>query len=248
MSDKILMYAALGVGAYLVLPQLMGSGGATSLIPGAPASSLVTQTNIPGVVQAYGTYLLTGFTAPVPFSSAGNWNTIDKTWYLTWEYPAHQKVNSNIGNASYTLAPGEAQQYLQNYLDVNQWSTSAAVLKQFGNQQAAAQYHWKTFGAIERRTFLPLYPPFNTNWVPPVTPAQPAKSSSGSWVTSALSIAGSVVALLGPNDPPLSAMDQQILFTGSAVLKQVLPYYYKSSPKLSGAIESRMDALLNQYS
>jgi hypothetical protein len=225
----------------------MGNSG-TTVAPGGTtqATSSVTQTSVPGVVQAYGTYLIQGFTTPVAFAS-GVWAQIDKTWYLTWEYPAHQKVNANIGNPNYTLSASQVQQYVANYLDVSQFSTNADTLSRFKTQAAAVQYHWQTYGAIERRTFLPQYPPFNVNFVPPPTPPKTQSSGGGSWLTSALSIAGSVVALLGPNDPLLNAKEQEVLFTGSAVIKQVLPYYYKVNPKLADAIEGRLTALLTQY-
>lgn len=245
MNKNLVTYAALGLGAYLILPKLMG-GSTSSIIPGGStqATSSVTQTSVPGVVQAYGTYLLQGFSNPVAFAN-GVWAQIDKTWYLTWEYPAHQKVNNNIGNANYTLSPSEIQQYLTNYLDIQQFANNPGTLSVYKTPQAAAQYHWKTYGAIERRTFLPQYPPFNVNFVPPPTP--PKQSSGGSWLTSALSIATTVVGLLGPNDPPLNPKEQETLFTGAAVMKQILPYYYKVNPKLTDAIESRLAALLTQY-
>lgn len=248
-----MLYAGLGVGAVLLLTSK--NNPLAALLPATGTNSTSpaqgTQTTVPGVIAAYGTYLLTG--APVPPSSwpPGQWQNIDRTYFFTWELPAHIKVNPNVGVQSYTLTDAEAGVLMNNYIDIQQWATGNGPgygmhdLK-VSTPADCCRYWWHTYGVSDRRTFLPMVPVFTGTFIKPVTTTS-SSSGGGSWISTALGIAGSVVALLGPNDPPLNDADQQMLFTGAAVMNEILPFYYKSNPKLSTAIDDRLQALLKQY-
>jgi len=161
------------------------------------------------------------------------------------QYAYAQSVNPNIGNPNYTLSDSEVQQYLQNYLDLRQglptWIGDDKTLPN------AARHHWKEYGALERRVFLPFMPPSQKVYVP--SPNNPNSSNSGggggcSWCSTALTVAGTVVAMLGV-EPVLNNSEIETLFAGSAILKQVLPMF--PANQTANMIE-RMDILLEKYS
>lgn len=248
-----MLYLALAGGAFLLLTstgqtlaaqvqQVVAPGTApiipvTTPTPGQTGLNVVTPSGLPSnVIQAYGTYLLAGSPAPPLVYS--------KPYFVAYELPAHILVNPNVALSSYTLTPAEAQQYMQNYLDIAQFANQATSVKKWGSPTAAAQYHWHTYGVADQRSFLPINPPDGAPYLQPVA----NKNASGSaWVGTALTIAASVVKLLGPNDPQLNQAEAQTLITGAAIMKEILPYYYKTDPKLANAIAARLDGLLKQY-
>lgn len=173
--------------------------------------------------------------APAVFSTA---------YYLQYQYPAMLAANPNIGNPSYTLTPAEANQYLSNYLDIAQWA-GTVVPKQFPTTQAAAQYHWKTYGVAEKRTFLPLIPQDRSTY----TPAQSNGNTSGGgdWVGEALQIAGTVAAFFGTTDLLLNNKEAEVVITGSAVAMGILPFYYNQPGSLALNIDDRLNTIVKQY-
>lgn len=258
MKSNTLLYVGLGLGGYLLLTG--GLSSLTSIIPGTTAATTpgagAVSAGVPNVVQLGGTYVLSGSPAPPSSFPTGLWQTVKNGYYTQYEYPAHLLVNPNVGQSSYTLTDAEATQYLNNYLDVKQFAQSATSVKAYGSALAAAKYHWHTYQPGEQRTFLPMMPTFTGTFssvqiAAGINPNAPAQSSSGgsSWVGTALSIAGSVIALLGPNDAQLNKGEVMVLATSGAVLKQILPYYYNTDQsKLALAIDARFDGLLKQYS
>lgn len=251
-NNTILIIGAAAA-AVFVLPKLMGSSG-SSILPSSTSSTSAqpgATTSVPGVVQAYGTYVLQGAPPPPSQWLAGSWPTISKPYYLQYEYPAHQKINPNIVNSGYTMTDAEAQQYLNNYADINQWANSTAAnggVHQWGSALNAAKKHWQTFQPAEQRTFLPLVPPFTGVWVPPVSNPNTSTSSSGSsWVSTALTIGTTLVGLLGPNDAAFTDADLEIIATGGFVVQQVAECYMNVKPKMASAILAKLDSIIKQY-
>lgn len=253
-KNNTILIVGAAAAALFVLPKLMG-GSSSSIIAPTGTTSVIPQsgtpTGVPGVVQAYGTYVLQGAPAPPSQWPAGSWPIINKSYYLQYEYPAHQKINPNILNSGYVLTDAEAQQYLNNYSDINQWALSTASnggTHQWGSPLAAAKKHWQTFQPAEQRTFLPLIPPFTGVWVPPVQSANTSTSSGGSsWVSTALTIGTSIIALLGPDDPKFTDHDLEIIATGGFVVQQVAQCYMNVKPKMASAIEAKLDSIIKQY-
>lgn len=170
-------------------------------------------------------------------------------YYQQYQYPAMLKANPNVGNAAYTLTTAEAQQYIANYQDLQQWvALSSTVPKEFPTTIAAAQFHWHTFGPPEQRTFLPLIPQATGNYVP--APANSNSSGSGSTTSTLISTLGSLaIAFLGVNDPQPIMNDTEvaILINGSAIGLNILPLYYGAPDGLAMEIEDLNTALLKQY-
>lgn len=263
MKNNTLLYVGLGVGAYLLLtggtnPLATILPTATSSVPGVTP----TPTGNPQVVQLGGTYVLAGSPAPPLSYPTGLWGTVKNGYYTQYEYPAHQLVNPNISVSSYQMTDAEAQQYLNNYLDLKQWANTPGIKDNkdhtFASPLAAARWHWNTYQPGEQRTFLPMMPTFTGTFVAvqqatgvTVNPTTGGSSTINTVATiglDALKIAGGVIALLGPNDPQLTPNDVYLLATSGAVIKQILPYYNnKNNAKMALAINDRFDGLLKQY-
>lgn len=163
-----------------------------------------------------------------------------QAYYEQYQYPAMLAANPNVGNPNYRLTDAEANQYLQNYLDLAQGlqleATNGMTI------QDAARRHWTNHGVAEKRTFLPLMPQDKTPFVPP--PAN-NNASSGSWITSALGIATSVVGLLGPGDVTLNQREAEVLINGGAILKNILPLFSEDPREV--AIDKKLTVLLEKY-
>ena len=142
------------------------------------------------------------------------------------------------------MTASEAGQYAANYLDIQQ---GVATWPGGGLTQANLQKHWTLFGCAEKRIFLPLQPPSGAPFVPT---QQNAKSSGGSssWVSSALTLAGTVLPMILGPDPKLNNADCQMLFTGAAVIRDILPMFRKNNPALVNSIDAKLTDLLKQYS
>src|SRR5579862_9280055 len=91
----------------------------------------------------------------IPVSPTGVWN---QQWYLTYQYPAMAALDPNILNPNYVMSDAEAQQYINNYYDLSPQFLNAAPAYWGTTPLNRARYHWRSFGAPEKRTFLPLVP------------------------------------------------------------------------------------------
>lgn len=266
MKNNTLLYVGLGVGAYLLLSgssNPLSSLLSTVTTPGAApaAGTAATATSIPGVVVLGGTYVLSGAPAPPLSYPTGLWGTVKNGYYTQYEYPAHVAVNPNISVSAYQMTDAEANQYLNNYLDIKQWANTPGIKDNkdhtFTSPLAAARWHWNTYQPGEQRTFLPMMPTFTGTFVAVeqatgvgVNPSTSGSSTINTIATiglDALKIAGGVIAILGPNDEKLTPNDVYLLATSGAVIKQILPYYYKNNAKLAMSIDAKFDGLIKQY-
>jgi len=159
----------------------------------------------------------------------------------------------NLGNPSYSMTDAEASQYVANYSDLQQGLPSWLNVKQPDGTtpttlNQAARSHWKFYGCAEKRIYLPLQPPSTAAFIPPPQNSQAKPSGSSSTLSTILGVATTVLGFLGENDGQLNNADVQMLFTMSAVIKDILPLYEPKDPLLTRAIEAKMNVLLNQYS
>jgi hypothetical protein len=172
-------------------------------------------------------------------------SSYDDNYYKTYQYPAMLKQNPNIGNPNYQLTQAEAAQYMNNYLELQQWLPSV-MPSIFSNMRDAMQDHWHLYGVAMKYSFMPFTPPKNVNW----THAPENKNSSGSgsgWLGDALSIATTVVGFLGINDNKLNNEEIGVLINGAAIIKQALPFYANVENDPAGAINAKLTSLLEQY-
>lgn len=162
----------------------------------------------------------------------------------------------NLLNPNYQMSAGENAQYLGNYLDLQQGLQTWIGHKQLNgvkpvNMAQAAQCHWTVYGCAEKRIFLPLQPPSNVPYTPP--PANPKSGSGSAILSTALGIATKaaplLLALLGPGepDPKLNDGELQLLFTGGAILKDLLPMFMTNDGQLATGIDQHFTALLTPY-
>jgi hypothetical protein len=149
----------------------------------------------------------------------------------------------NLGNPNYQMTPAELNQYLANYLDLRQglatWSG--------GLSPHNIQYHWTNGGCAQKRIFLPLQPPSMAAFVPP----PPSSGSSWtSWIGPVLQVAGTVVeAVAGVDNPKydLTAGEIEVLITGAAILKDILPFYEMNQSTRVEMATNRLNSLLSDY-
>lgn len=180
--------------------------------------------------------------APAPPASYSD------AYYLAYQYPAMVAANPNITNPNYTLTASEANQYMQNYLELQQWLPTV-VPHSFPNNQAALQFHWKTYGVAQKYTFLPLIPPKNANWVHPPTTA----SSSGGgfpWSTVLTTAATVAIAIIGPGPQQIRRLNDaeiDLIINGSAIAKHIVPLYAQADHKLAVAIDNKINELITDY-
>lgn len=249
MSKQISPLLIIGgaAAAYLLLSN-SSSNGATNPIAAGPAVQSLASL-LPGSTTA---------TTTIPTTYGINSGQLggDGSFYTVSNYTQLLAANPNLGNPNYQMTAAENSQYLANYLNLQQglptWINQKDLLGQKVNTLAqAAQAHWTEYGCASKMIFLPLQPPSNANFIPPPVPPKKASSSStGTVVTSALKIAATVLPfILGETDEAtLSAADQQILFSGAAILYDILPLYANADPQLTGMIKNKLDSLLKQYS
>lgn len=171
----------------------------------------------------------------------------NEAYFMQYQYPPLTAANPNLLNSNYTLSQAELNQYAANYVDVAQgvktWTSNG------GNFNANLQSHWKQYGVAQHRVFVPFLPTDTTPYVAP--PAGSSSSGGGggsSWVGTALTVAGSIVALLGPNDPIpfLTDLDLETVVEGGAIMKDILPLFYQADSRAID-IEGNLDATLNNY-
>lgn len=245
-----------GLGAFFLISKAGTSGSLTSSTGGAgvaPAGSAGSTPNgdSTGPVQ---TTSNGGTVYPYVTKGAPNFPTsYNQQYYLSYIYPNMVAANPNVTNPNYSLTPNDAAQYLSNYADLDQWAALPSTLnsKQIagygGGTLGAARFHWANNGVPEKRTFLWLYPPDQTNYVAPA-----GKASSGSTFTTILkdvtSVAGAAIALAGPNDPGLNNTELELIVTGGAVVKNMLPLFANADNNLVTLIDNRLDQILTFYS
>lgn len=199
-----------------------------------------------GVPYATGPYTTAPYaTAPAVTPTASNPAGQPTTYGTPGPgYPSNYSVltaaNPNLLNPNYIMTDSELNQYKNNYLDVAQW---AATYKKGVN--AGLQKHWHDHGVAEKRVFVPIVPPSNSPYVPPQP--NPNSSGGGNFLSTALTVVGSIAAILGPDDPKLNDLEIQVLFTGAGIVKDILPFYNSTNRQLVSAIGSRLDSVLNQY-
>lgn len=234
-TNNTLLYAGIGLGAIYLLSN---KGASSALIPTGSNVALLNQ----------GTPAAIGVNSGVrggngSFYTCANWQQ------LAAQYP-------NLTNPNYQMSAAENSQYLANYLDLQQAMPSWVGVKQVNgitpqNVNQAAQLHWQFYGCAEKRIFLPLQPPSNGAYIPP--PANNKSSGSSSVLSAALGVVGTaapyLLALLGPGqpDPKLSDADLQLLFTGGAILKDILPMFSTNDPLLTKKIDQHFTAALTPY-
>lgn len=232
-TDTLLIVGGVGVAAYLLLSGKSAPG--TSIV-----STLqnVASSVLPGSGTTY-PYLIPGAPGlPAAYNQA---------YYLTYIRPAMLAANGNINNPGYTLSQTDANNYLANYTDINEWAHSASVLKESqtgGTVLGAAQFHWHNNGVAEQRTFLPL--PWNdpTQWVPP--PVNNKSSGSGSTLSTIAEVAGIAAMFVGP-EPVLNDTEINLVITSAAIIKKILPFYLEVEPDLVDSVSFKLDNLIAQY-
>lgn len=233
---------------------LIGGGLAAYFLflkPNSPPAAPVNY--IPGTtVPVPGTTSLPATTTTVAYGINSGIKGGNGSFYTCSNYSQLLALFPNLGNPNYQMSAAENQQYLSNYQDLQTGLPSWIGHKQLNgvtpqNIQQAAQTHWTTYGCAEKRIYKPLVPPSTASYIPP--PTNTASSGSGSFLSSALSVVGTVLpyaaALLGETEK-LNNADLQLLFSGGAILKDILPLYYTSDPQ-AASIENRLETILKQY-
>lgn len=230
---------------------LAAAAGAFLLLKSKSTAAVTTPGNT-SVYNATGGYpyaILPG-APPVP----STWNF---QYYLQWIYPAMIKANPNVQNSNYQLTPAELQQYYASYPDLQGWIPTV-VPHNFPDQNTALQSHWTHNAVAESRSFMPFLPTSTKGYTPP--PANSNSSGGTPWYSTALSIAGSVIALAGRDEfdnpvqsvalmsvPKLNDYDVEILITGSAIGLELLPFYYGQPGGIALQAEDRIKSALTQY-
>lgn len=236
MDTKTILLVGGGAAALYFLSK-SGAGTRLPAIPGMPGSTL-----LPGGGSSANptSFVPTVTGAPPPPA------IYTQSYYDMYQYPAMKASNPNVANASYSLTTAEADQYIQNYNDINQW-TSTVVPKNFPSKEDAARYHWAHYGPSEKRTFLPLMPQDLTPYVP--APANPSSSGGGGFlgtIKKVTGVVGSLLAILGVDDR-LNDEEVKMLLEGAAIMNEIMPFYKQADPKLYNAIMSKMDTLVEMY-
>ena len=189
------------------------------------------------------------------------------SFYTVANYSDLAAADPNLLNPKYQLSPIEAQQYYNNYSDLQEWYSIPYVAAKFGNVQSAMQYHFSTYGCAGKRIFLPLVPPSNANYINP--PPQPKSSGSGilgtllkigtgvagtllAPVTGGASLVAASAAVQAENAlihgiNSLNDDELAIAFKGAAIAKSILPYFASANPKAVTIINNRIDDVLAPY-
>lgn len=212
-----------------------------------------------------GTVLIPGTNVPVASSSLIAVNSGvrggDGSFFKVSNYSQLVALNPNLSNPNYQLTSAESSQYLSNYLNLQQglpaWVGQSFNGIRISTLAQAAQRHWTVYGVANQMVFVPMQPPSTAAFVPAQpNPNSANSSSSSSWIGSALSTVGSVavaalpylIAIAGTPEPPvLNNAECQVLFTGSAIIKDILPYYAVMNRQAVAIIDSSLTNLLNQY-
>jgi hypothetical protein len=249
-----------GVVGVLVIKNL---GSSNQVVPAAsaPTNPLTTaQQTLQNILSPAGSSVTPTSTNQVPTTYGINSGIKggNGSFYTVANYQALLAANPDLGNPNLNFTDAQAQQYLANYQDLRTALPGWIGVKQPNGfvpktlNEAAAQ-HWHFDGCAEQRIYLPLVPPSSASYVPPPVNTQAAQSSSsGSWVTPALKVAGSIaMALLGTepgsDQPRLNEAEVNKLITGSAVVKEILPFFANVEPNLVHLIDTKIDVLVSEY-
>lgn len=230
--DKTLLYVGGAAAAYFLF--LKPGAAASALLPGSTTATVPAVTNPASMV---------GINSGI---RGGN-----GSFYLCSNYAQLAAADPNLMNPNYQMTAAQVNVYLSNYLDLQQGLPGWIGQKDLRGIKSStlnqcAQEHWSIYGCAEKRIFYPMQPVSSAAYIPP-PPAPKSSGGGSSFLSTALSIAGSVVALLGDETPVLNDADIQLLFTMSAVIKDILPLYSKADPLLTAAIEQKLNSVLNQY-
>lgn len=229
-TKKMLGYAALGVGALVVVNKLKGSPKPQPLPPGS-TTSYNSNPNLPAVRPGTNTAALL---QALPPNVGDNYENII--------YPAMLAANPNIGNPGYTLTDSEAQTYLNNYLDIQQGTKYWFG----GDHLKAAKSHWQTNGVPEKRTFMPLNPPSVIPYTGP-----PVSGGGGNFLSSALGVVTTVLGVLVGTerpDPAITDRDLEVIVNSAYIIKEILPFYYQTPDmQLAVNIDKKVSELLNKH-
>ena len=238
MKQNTLLYiGGAGLLAYLYLtksPNNSAPGIFSSALPGVPQTVTPTTAGAP----------------PTP-------TTFDKNYYLTYQYPAILAANPNVGNPNYRLTDAEANQYLANYLDLQQaWADPGnhnnPGWDRANTAQDFARSHWRQWAIPDKRTFTLLVPSSTTNYNDPHTASNSGfftsignfiKNNSGAIIQ----YAPKVAALAGVNDTPtLNPRDRDTILNGSGIVLSIYEAYNAINPyKSDQAIQSVYNVLNN---
>lgn len=217
-KDNTLLWVGGGAVVLIGGYYLINKNNAVTALPGA------TNTAIPGAP-----------TPPLTYNDA---------YYKTYQYPALVKANPNLINSNYQLTATDAANYLNNYLELQQWLPT--VLKNFNNsQQQALQYHWSHYGVPQQYSFIPFVPPKNANWIPP--PPNPNSSGSSGVLSTVGTVASIAAMFLGPNDQVLNDGEVELIVTMSPVTNDILKFYLKSDKPLVDSIQQKLNELIVEY-
>lgn len=226
-----------GVAAYLLLSK--HSSPAVTL-PGGGYSQSTNAAVLPQQTQS-----LTGINSGIKGSNG--------TYYTVANYSQLAQLVPSLLNPNYVMTPAENAQYVANYLDLQQALPTWIGYKQPNNTiprtvADAAQVHWTYGGCAQQRIFLPLNPPSNANQIPP--PPNPKSSGGGSFLSSALNVATTILPFILGSDgsaKDLNDADLQLLFTGGYVMQELLPMFETAEPGTVKAINNRFTELLTPY-
>lgn len=218
---------------------------------GTVALFLLMQNN--GSQATASTTTQAGVTAPVQLVGINSGQLGGNgSYYTCSNYAALLAADPNLGNPNYIMTPAQVNQYMANYADIREampswvghkYGNGAPAPNPPQNVQQAAQTHWWMGGCAQKRIFYPLTPTSPALEVPP--PAN-GSGSSGSWVGTALQVAGTVAAFLG-NPDNLNDGEIQCLFTGGAVLTDILPFYKMNNNAAVTTAQNRLTNLLLMY-
>lgn len=239
-DNTVLIVAGVAAVGYLLYTNgVFGASLLTNPIPNAPTNlatlppgttlpATVTDTNVnpQGIPTDYG----------INIGSDGVHAAVPSNYAVLCQY------NPNLLNPKYQLTAAELTQYKNNYMDIQQ----GVATWPGGLSNANLQKHWTQYGVAQQRIYLPMVPISAPGYVAP--PVPPKAKSSGSWITTALQVAGSVaIAFAGPNDTDLNAGEINIVNTSAAVMKKILPFYLQVDTKLVDSIENKIDLLVSHY-
>lgn len=222
-------------GAALGLYLLLGRNSSST----SPLTAL-TKTLLPGGTSG------NGASPVVPNAPALTPLAWNEAYYNSYQYPQLVANNPNLQNPNYQLTDADASNYLNNYLELQQWVQNADVKKKFGNNKAALQWHWTTYGVPYHYSFVPFTPPKNVQWTPP--PVNKNSSGNSSMFTTILGdVATVAVAALAGDEPLLNDAEINLVLTSAAVTKKILPFYLFGNQKLVSSISQKLDSIISAY-
>jgi hypothetical protein len=247
-TNQLVLFGALGVGAYLLLSKSGSSN---------PLSSLVTNSTS------------TNPTSVQPYTQTGG-NPDNPPFVATLQnIPLQQQYNPNLLNPNYRLTPIEIQNYLSNYLDLQQglqtWigNSGPGHPQTYINIEDAAQSHWQQYGVSENRTFIKLQTPSMDPFRGDQNNGGGFWSSIGNAVTSigkdVISVAPAAATAIISNPELLAGVagndleylngkELETIVTGSVVIKDLLPDIAKINPYYAGVVDTKINGIITYFS